>query len=58
VVPDLVVLEEYCCNLVHEQQLEIKRRVYSDEGLVPVLPTPRSDLDTLTASEVNAHHAE
>ena len=38
VVPDLVILEVGCRNLVHEQQLKIKGRVYGNEGLVPVLP--------------------
>jgi hypothetical protein len=37
-VPDLVVLEVGRPNLVHEQQLEVKGRVYGDKGLVTVLP--------------------
>jgi hypothetical protein len=42
-VPDLVVLEVGRRNLIHKQQLEIKGRVYSNEGLVPILPVQRLD---------------
>ena len=42
-VPDLVVLEEGRRDLVHEQQLKIKRRVYGNKGLVPILPAQRLD---------------